>query len=111
MSKLVPLHQGVLFSGSSDNRPGLVRRDAPDTSREAAAAVESVTGRDRQRVYAAIRTSGGLTDEEIRDRLGMGESTERPRRRELVVSGHIKASGRRRKTRTGRSAIVWEATR
>lgn len=109
MSRPVTPDQTNSLFGTSDNRPGLVRRDAPATSRAAAAAVKPITGRARQRVYAAIRTSGGLTDEEIGDRLDMNLSTVRPRRVELVESGHVRDSKLRRETRSGRSAIVWVA--
>lgn len=87
-----------------------VRHDAPATSHAAAVAIQPVMGRARQRVYACIHRSDGMTDEEIQDALNMNESTERPRRGELVDSKHVTDSGRKRPTRSGCSAIVWVVT-
>ena len=63
----------------------------------------------RDRVYNAIAFSGpnGCTDEEIQDCLEMNPSTERPRRIELQMRQQIKNSGKTRKTKSGRQAIVW----
>ena len=112
MSRPVTQNHPLLFPPTSDNRPGKVRRDAPATSSAAALAAEPVSGRTRQRVYACIRAAGaqGRTDQEIQTLLGMGESTERPRRGELVDSVHVEDSKRRRPTRSGYNAIVWVAT-
>lgn len=81
-----------------------------DTSLEAAASVAK-GGRAatyRARVLECIRQRP-RTDEEIGDALAMGQNTVRPRRRELQLDGVVRDSGERRKTSTGRKAIVWEA--
>lgn len=49
----------------------------------------------------------GATDEELQACLNMNPNTQRPRRRELELSGVIKASGQTRKTKSGRQAVVW----
>jgi FixJ family two-component response regulator len=54
-------------------------------------------------------TPGGLTDEEIANRLGMNPSTERPRRIELARRGLVVKAGTR-KTASGRNADVWTVT-
>lgn len=77
------------------------------------AAIESLRGADNQRgrVFRFIEDSGhfGATDEEIQLALGMNPSTQRPRRVELVEDLLVvRDSGRRRKTTSGRSAVVWE---
>lgn len=98
--------QGSLW----DDRPGLTRADAPDTSIIAAADVLPRTGTQRRRVYDFIRRQAehGATDEEIQEALRMGGNTERPRRVELVRDGLVVDSERRR-THGGRPAIVWVA--
>lgn len=93
------------------NAPGLVRNDHPDTAQDAADNV--LTGKLRRQVYNfLIRRGGyGATDEELIDAMGgehMGNAV-RPRRVELVRSGHAYDSDIRRKVRSGRSAIVWMA--
>jgi hypothetical protein len=65
----------------------------------------------RRKVYellAGAHMGWGRTDEEIQDALGMPANTERPRRRELERAGLVRDSGRKRPTRSGRSAVVWE---
>jgi|ERR1700722_300137 len=81
------------------------------TSKEAATSIEPLTGRLQLKVLTAIRESGevGLTDEEIQTKLSMNPSTQRPRRIECLDQGFIKDSGRTRKTRSGRQAVVWVA--
>jgi transcription initiation factor IIE alpha subunit len=51
-------------------------------------------------------TPGGLTDEEMQQRLGMNPSTQRPRRIELARRGLVVEAGTR-KTASGRLATVW----
>lgn len=88
-----------------------------ETSREAAEWISSLTGKMRLQVLWAIRNSPrGLTDEEGYTLLGMAANTWRPRRVELhdgwkdLPGGFVRDSGRKRKTRAGRPAIVWVAT-
>lgn len=62
-------------------------------------------------VLEAFKRAGlrGLTDQEL-DTVtpkSFSENTSRPRRNELVADGILKHSGRRRPTRSGKSAIVW----
>lgn len=78
------------------------------TSRDAAKSVASKAETLRAQVLAHIANCGerGATDEEIQLALGMAGNTQRPRRCELAKAGRIKEQGRR-KTSTGRSAVVW----
>lgn len=82
-----------------------------ETSVAAAAQIAGVAGRLQRAVYEYLRSRGaeGATDEEIQSALAMPASTERPRRVELVESGHCEDSGRTRLTRSGRKAVVWIA--
>lgn len=88
---------------------GLVRHDAPQTSRDADARNAPREGTQRAKVLNFIRACGGdgATDEELQDETGLNPNTARPRRVELVRDGWIRDSGRRRKTRGGDEAIVW----
>jgi len=63
------------------------------------------------RIFDCIRKRGqqGATDDEVQVALNMRAQTESPRRRELCMRGRVVNSGRRRKTRAGRSATVWVA--
>lgn len=90
-----------------DPKPGMVRRDAPDTSRAAAKAVMPRTGTQRRRVLDYIIGCGehGATDLELQNALGLSGNSERPRRVELVDAELIVDAGRRR-----RGHIVWIAT-
>ena len=80
-----------------------------ETSRAAAERIAPNANTLRAAVYAfLVRCERhGATDEEVCDALGMGGSTERPRRVELVDGGFVVDSGRQRQTRSGRRAVVW----
>jgi transcription initiation factor IIE alpha subunit len=86
-------------------RPG----DAAETQIASAMEIQPTSGRERIRVLTVIADAGdrGLTDEEIQTLLEMNPSTERPRRVELVERGWVQKTGARRRTRSGRSAVVW----
>ena len=83
-----------------------------ETSRDAAASLPNA-GTLRALIYwylvADAGTGNGHTDEELQADLAMPPSTQRPRRVELVKAGLVRDSGRVRKTRSGRNAVVWEA--
>ena len=81
------------------------------TSQEAACAIEPRAATLRRAVLECIRAAGdgGRTDEEVQDELGMNPSTERPRRIECERMGLVRDSGRTRKTKSGRNAVVWVA--
>lgn len=63
----------------------------------------------RAKVYDFIakRPAKGATLEEIELGLKLSGNTVRPRRKELEERGLIRDSGMRRKTVSGRDAIVW----
>jgi hypothetical protein len=62
----------------------------------------------REQVYAYIRESNGVTDEEIQAALNLNPNTSRPRRIELAKAGRIVPVGTRR-TRSGALAVCWRA--
>lgn len=89
-----------------------VRRDARETSREAARAVEGTASHVRTALLRAFIQAGqeGLTDDEGQSSTGINGNTYRPRRVELERLGLVTATALRRRTQTGRSAAVFRAT-
>ena len=95
------------------------RRGDPETSHEAARALEEGDLRDRQRyVLYVLRRVGPLCDEDIaKEYAAMGFPPQSPsglrtRRRELVDAEFVRDSGMRVLTRlAGKRTIVWEAIR
>lgn len=81
------------------------------TSVEAARRISGKSQALRARVFAYIQAQGelGATDEEVQTALGMGGSTQRPRRVDLETAGMVRDSGRTRRTTSGRQAVVWVA--
>lgn len=87
------------------------RVDGSDTSEAAAESMDESAVTLRQTVYLCILTSkDGMTDEELERVLDLRHQTASARRRELVLMGRVKDTGRRRTTTSGRTATVWEAT-
>ena len=80
-----------------------------ETSKEAAKSIDA--GTIRSRVHKLIEDMGclGATDEELEKKLGMRHQTVSARRRELVLMGKAKDSGVKRRTGSGRKAVVWIA--
>jgi hypothetical protein len=98
------MNQRTLF----DPVPPAQRHSA--TSQAAAEEIAPRAGTLRAAVLATLQHAiDGLTDEQMQDMLGMGASTQRPRRVELVQAGLVRDSGRTRLTRSGRKATVWVA--
>jgi hypothetical protein len=94
---------------------GLVRNDHPETAQAAAKAIKLRSGTQRAAVLiellqADIKGWHGMCDEELQGALGLGASSERPRRVELVRMGFVEDSGRRTKTAAGLDAILWTIT-
>lgn len=93
-----------------ENRIGQFRRDASDTSREAAFRIKPVSGPQRILVYKTLLAHPeGLTDQEIIEKTGMRQQSENPRRGELVKDGWVIPTAKRRLTESGCKAIVWKA--
>jgi len=87
--------------------PPWVRHSA--TSRQSAVEIKAPAVNLRALVYGEIINTGGATDQEIQQALNLDPSTQRPRRVELVHMGQVRDSGRKRKTVSGRMAVVWVA--
>lgn len=90
------------------SKPALAQEHS-ETSKEAARRIEPVRGTLRERVYEALLTPGGLTDEEGIEATGIPASTYRPRRIELWEAQRVVKTPLTRYTKSGRSAAVYEA--
>ena len=85
------------------------------TSRDAAIAIKGDIPRLRAKVASTLARYSpkgdpnphGLTDQQLQELTGLGPQTETPRRLELTRVGVVVDSGRVRKTRAGRNAIIW----
>ena len=79
------------------------------TSVSAAHEIERCAETMRGEVYRWLLEQGktGATDEEMQRHLPMAQNTQRPRRRELELKGAVRDSGAKRRTQSGRMAIVW----
>lgn len=88
-----------------------LRRNACDTSREAAKSMEGHAPTQRLRVLAYIQSRGpdGATRDETCKALGLGTSSVNPRWIELAELGWIVRLSKTRPTQSGRKAEVWVA--
>jgi hypothetical protein len=77
------------------------------TSKAAAEAIKPKIGPMHTMIRNFLRVCGSATDEEMQRVLNIPANTQRPRRRELQVTGLIIDSGKTRATRSGRQAVVW----
>ena len=93
-----------LFFRETPHSGSTTSRDAAHSIRKALPALEG-----RVLVFVAGRPEGA-TNDEIEIGLAMNGSTVRPRVVELRTRGLIKDSGKTRRTRSGRNAVVWERT-
>jgi hypothetical protein len=80
------------------------------TSLAAAASIKKAIGPLHREILELLSElpNMGATDEEMQFELNMLANTQRPRRRELELMGHVVNSGQTRRTRSGREAVVWE---
>jgi hypothetical protein len=90
----------------------LVRRNGPETSKAAARSMHGNTRSIRARVLRYLIDCGrvGMINEECAAAHGLRTQTQTARMRELVQRGLARDSGERRRTSSGRAAIVWTAT-
>lgn len=100
--------QGELFGDNWDKPP--VGRNSPETSQQAADSISDQASRLAKIALAYISHNGGLTCAEVEAQTGMSHQTASARIWELQRKGKIKDSGQRRKTPSGRNAIVWVKT-
>jgi len=91
--------------------PDLPFQKHSQTSIDAATDMRGCAPTKRKQVLHSIANAGarGVTDDEVQVMLNMNPSTQRPRRIELVERGLVVDSGGKRRTRSGRFAVVWRA--
>jgi len=77
------------------------------TSTAAAKSIKPAIGKIKRQVLRFIRDQGGATCDEVEQYLDLRHQTASARIRELSVAGLIVANGEKRKTRSGRAALVW----
>lgn len=78
-----------------------------ETSQKAAARALPRTGTQRHRIWELIKTTDGMTADEINAATNISPNTINPTIRGLVLDGWLEDSGQRRATRAGNEAIVW----
>jgi len=88
---------------------GKFNAGGPDTQRKAAIAQWPTSGTQRRHIldFIAEQEDRGATDEEIEQCFGARHQSASARRNELMNDGWIEDSGKRRRTTSGKEAIVW----
>jgi transposase len=84
-----------------------VSRNAPDTSIDAAVKARPKSGKQRELVFNTIKAAGGLTSDELAQRLNLPAQSITARVNSLANDGLLFDTGQRRLTRYNRKAIVW----
>lgn len=95
------------MSNHYPDAPGYVDRD---TSFEAAIRIEPTAGSLRFLILNHIRRTAAATCDEIEVDLELRHQTASARVRELFLLGFVVDTGERRRTRSGRRAIIWAAS-
>jgi hypothetical protein len=92
-----------------ENYDGMPPHNGTLTSYLAALQARHNITEDMALVYTQLQRVGefGATDDEMEEALGRVHQTVSARRRDLVLYGLVKNSGRTRLTRNNRHAIVW----
>ena len=88
---------------------GTTSNNSTDTSAQAAASIGNISGLART-CFDEIVLAGGLTTYQLTQVLGREHQTISARVNDLMRKGWIVDSGQRRKTGSGRNAIVWKPT-
>jgi predicted transcriptional regulator len=90
------------------NAPGYSN---PTTSKDAAKSMEPKASALRIRILSElqVRASFGATCDELEQAMSLSHQTASARLREMVLAGSIVDSEQKRRTRSGRGAIVWYA--
>lgn len=80
----------------------------PKTAKDAAAAAKPKSGTIRRLIYDLCGTPSGATDDEVEQSLHRSHQTCSAARNSLMKDGLVVDSGRRRMTRSGQPATVWQ---
>jgi hypothetical protein len=103
-----PAKPGADRTAIYPNAPGYSN---PTTSKDAAASVADRAPKLRNRILGElqVRADFGATCDELEQAFDLSHQTVSARLREMALGGLIVDSEKKRKTRTGRRAIVWHA--
>ena len=82
-----------------------------ETSRQAAASIKPHLSRLQVDILNLVIARNGVTCDEVERSLELRHQTASARIRELASSGLIQDSGTKRKTSSGRTAVVWRHVR
>lgn len=95
---------------SYPDHPGY-RRNAPETSREAADAIAPMARNHRDQILAVIKDAfpESRSSEQIAIAIGLSPYSVRPRVSELVAGGKVERTDDRVKNDGGRSVVLWRA--
>ena len=87
------------------------RRNAPETSRQAAEAVAGVAKSHRDKVLAAFRAvhPHGRSSDQIAAATGLSRHSVRSRVSELFAAGEIERTPDRTRNDIGRAVVLWRA--
>ena len=102
------------MSKTLDNTAGLpmwtrARTTDPDTSHQAAASMEDGAASQRKQINQYLIANAGRTADALDHELGLRVTSAGRRLSELEAAGLVRKTERRAPTRSGRSAIIWEA--
>jgi DNA-directed RNA polymerase specialized sigma24 family protein len=92
------------------DHPGY-RRNAPETSREAAEAIAPMARNHRDQILAVFKEAypESRSSEQIAAAIGISAYNVRPRVSELVAGGKVERTDDRVKNQGGRSVVLWRA--
>jgi predicted ArsR family transcriptional regulator len=87
------------------------RRNAPETSREAAEAIAPMARCHRDQILAVIKNAypESRSSDQIANMIGLSPYSVRPRVSELQAAGKIERTDDRAKNDAGRSVVLWRA--
>lgn len=101
-----PTDPAVLFDHTTWPRPA-AGRNAPSTSRAAGDSMQQHATRLARQIWDYLKDHGPATCAEAQQALGLSHQTCSARFNELKRKGLIHDTGAKRKTPSGRAAVVW----
>lgn len=107
------MHHNNAPEGATANYPDSpgYRRNAPETSREAAEAVAPMARNHRDQILAVIKAAwpDSRSSDQIAAEIGLSPYSVRPRVSKLLAGGKIERTDDRIKNSGGRSVVLWRA--
>jgi predicted ArsR family transcriptional regulator len=107
------MHYNSAPSGATTNYPDGpgYRRNAPETSREAAEAIAPMARNHRDQILAVIKEAypDSRSSDQIARAIGLSPYSVRPRVSELQAGGKVERTDDRTKNEGGRTVMLWRA--